>query len=194
MDPFSDLVMEENSLDQFLIHGGKVMEGVEEEEWTASQGELLMSDSQNEDLLSAARRAEQQGGNPLFQVSPERIHRPRPWQNGTVVQMAVRFRLEQLRSANGEFLGEAISEVFMQGLQQLIQSQNFQPVEEYSMSFQIHHNTGSHTWTSSPVISLTEWLEGSERTRAWLDKLTKQLNSSEGLDAAGGEFYAELLF
>jgi len=91
-------------------------------------------------------------------------------------------------------LGEAISEAFMQGLQQFIRSQNIQPVEEYSMSFQIHHKAGTHTWTSSPVMPLTEWLQGSERSRAWLDKLTKQLNSSEGLDATGGEFYAELLF
>jgi len=153
-----------------------------------------MTDSQNEDLLSAARRADQQGGNPLFEINPECLHHPRSWQRGTVVQMAIRFQLEKLRPANGEVLGEAISEAFMQGLQQFIRSQNIQPVEEYSMSFQIHHNAGTHTWTSSPVIPLTEWLQGSERSRAWLDKLTRQLNSSEGLDATGGEFYAELLF
>jgi len=146
-----------------------------------------MTDSQNEDLLSAARRADQQGGNPLFEINPERLHCPRSWQRGAVVQMAVRFQLEQLRPANGEVLGEAISEAFMQGLHQFIRSQNIHPVQDYSMSFQIHHNTGTHTWTSSPVMPLTEWLEGSERSRAWLDKLTKQLNSN-------GEFYAELLF
>jgi len=139
-------------------------------EWTASQGDRLMTDSQNDDLLSAARRADQQGGNQLFEINPERLHRPRSWQRGTVVQMAVRFQLEQLRPANGEVLEEAISEEFMQGLRQFIRSQNIQPVEEYSMSFQIHHNTGTHMWTSSPVMPLTEWLQGSERSRAWLEQ------------------------
>lgn len=31
-------------------------------------------------------------------------------------------------------------------------------------------------------------------SRAWLDRLAKQLNSSESFDATSGEFYAELLF
>jgi len=104
MEPFSDLVMDEDSLDQFLIDGGNALE--EEDDWTASQGERLMSDSQNEDLLSAARRADQQGANLLFRVVTERLFAPRPWRDGTAVQIPVRFRLEQLRDANGEFLGK----------------------------------------------------------------------------------------
>ena len=43
-------------------------------------------------------------------------------------------------------------------------------------------------------MPLREWMEGGQRSHAWLDKLAKELNSSEGLDATGGEFYAELLF
>ena len=31
-------------------------------------------------------------------------------------------------------------------------------------------------------------------SRAWLDRLAKQLNSSESFDATSGKFYAELLF
>ena len=111
-----------------------------------------MSNSQNEDLLSAARRADQQGGNPLFQINPERIDRPRVWQNGTVVQEAVRFHLGQLRAPNGEFMGEAISEAFVQGLRNFVHRERINPVQDYSMWIAINHNTGTHTWTSCPVL------------------------------------------
>jgi len=192
MDPFSDLVVDEDCLDQFLIDGGNVME--DDEEWTSSQGERLMTDSQNEDLLSAACRAEQQGGNPLFQVNAERVYRPRPWRNGTVVQIDVRLRLEQLRSANGEVLGEAVSEAFVQGIRQAILRENIKNPEEYSLAINVHHSVGTHVWDQSHRFPVTEWLEGSQRTRAWLDKLTKKLNSAEGFDAASGDFYAEFTF
>ena len=36
------------------------------ENWPASQGDNLMSSDDESDLLSAARRADQHGGNPLF--------------------------------------------------------------------------------------------------------------------------------
>jgi len=163
-------------------------------EWTASQGELLMSDSENEDLLSAARRAEQQGGNPLFQVIPERVFRPRSWRDATTMQIDVHFRLEQLRSANGEVLGEAVSEAFMQGIRQVILRENIQNAREYSLFINVHHSVGTHVLDRSNQFPLTEWLEGSQRTRAWLDKLTKKLNSSEGFDAALGDFFADFTF
>lgn len=42
-------------------------------EWTASQGDTLMTSSQGEACLMGARRAEQQGGNPLFGVDVEMV-------------------------------------------------------------------------------------------------------------------------
>lgn len=146
------------------------------------------------ELLSAARRGDQQGGNPLFRITPQRIGSLRGFRNRAAAQHVVRFRLEQLRALNGAFQGEAVSEVFRQGLVQFVEDNQIGPVEDYSLWMPIHHSTGSHTWTSCPPLPLTDWLNGSEMSRAWLDRLAKQLNSSESFDAASGEFYAELLF
>ena len=86
------------------------------ENWTASQGDNLMSSDDESDLLSAARRADQQGGNPLFRINPQRISSLRVFRDGLASQHAVRFCLEQLRPPNGEYPGEALSEAFRQGL------------------------------------------------------------------------------
>ena len=43
-------------------------------------------------------------------------------------------------------------------------------------------------------IPLEEWLNRSEYTEHWLDKLAKQLNSAESFNATTGEFYIDLLF
>ena len=48
-------------------------------EWSASQGDEFMTSSQEEACLIGARRAEQQGGNPLFGVDVERVGPPRSW-------------------------------------------------------------------------------------------------------------------
>ena len=146
------------------------------------------------ELLSAARRGDQQGGNPLFRINPQRIGSPRVFRNGAAAQHAVRFRFEQLRAPNGDFQGEAVSEAFTQGLVQFVEDNQIGPVEDYSLWMPIHHSTGSHTWTSCPPLPLTDWLNGSEMSRARLDCLAKQLNSSQSFDANNGEFYAELLF
>lgn len=151
-------------------------------------------DEETRALLSASRRADQQGGNPLFQIRPERIGNPRVFRNGAAAQHAVRFRLEQLRAPNGEFQGEAVAEALRQGLAEYLRENQIGPVEDYSLWMPIHHSTGTHTWTSCPALPLTEWLEGSEMSNARIDKLAKQLNNSESFDATSGEFYAELLF
>ena len=164
------------------------------EEWTASQGERLMDLEAEPELLSAARRADQQGGNPLFRINPQRISSPRVFRDGVAGQHAVRFRLEQLRAPNGEYQGEAVSEAFRQGLVRYVQDNQIGPVEDVTLWMPIHHSTGSHTWTSCPPLPLVDWLNGSEMSRSWLDRLAKQLNSSESFDGASGEFYAELVF
>ena len=55
-------------------------------EWSTSQGDELMTSSQEEACLIAARRSEQQGENPLFGVDVERVGAPRRWGDGTVEQ------------------------------------------------------------------------------------------------------------
>ena len=84
-------------------------------EWSASQGDELMTSSQEEACLIAARRVEQQGGNPLFGVDVERVGAPRSWREGTVVQDRLQLRLRQLRVPEEDLLGEAITEAFRQG-------------------------------------------------------------------------------
>lgn len=161
--------------------------------WSASQGEAFMDSHDDEALLTAARRGHQQGGNPLFTVQRERVGEPRSWQNGTVVVDRVRLRLEQNREPNGEILGEAIAEAFRQNARDYVHENRLVP-QDCSMRMAIHHSGGTHLWTSCPLIPLTEWMRDSERSREWLDRLAKELNSAEDLDAAGGEFFAELVF
>lgn len=117
----------------------------------------------------------------------ERIGAPRSFRNGIARQHAVRSRLEQLRPPNGEPQGEVIAEAFSQSLARYVHDPQNEigPVRDYSLSMRIHHSTRTQTWTGSG---------GSEITEAWLDKLAKQLNSTESFDAANGEFYVELLF
>ena len=186
MDPYI-LALMNDSLDSWLA---------EVPDWTSSQGDELMSPEDESDLLIAARRAEQQGGNPLFAVNMQRVRAPRSFHRGVAVQIQVRFSLEQLRPPNGEYQGEAVAEAFHQGLVNFIRDlrNGIANPDEYSMSMAIHHNTGTHTWTSCPRVALREWLEGSPLTRQWLEKLAKQLNSAESFNASSSEFFAELSF
>lgn len=111
-------------------------------------------------------------------------------------QHNLRFFLEQLRSPNGDYQGEAVAEAFRQGLINFVRDprNGIADVQDYSLSMAIHHSTGTYTWTSCPRLPLSEWLHSSPMTRLWLEKLAKQLNSAESFDAANGEFYAELSF
>ena len=161
------------------------------EEWSASQGDRLMPSDDESQLLSAARRGDQPGGNPLFRINPQRIGSPRVFRHGAAVQHAVRFPLKQLRAPNGELQGEAVSEAFKQGLVQFVEDNQIGPVEDYSLWMPIHRSTGSHTWTSCPP--LVDWLSGSEMSRAWLDRLAKQLNSSESFYATCGDILRRIV-
>ena len=153
-----------------------------------------MSSDDESDSLSAPRRAAQHGGNPLFRINPQRISSPQVFRDGVVSQHAVRFHLEQLLPPNGEYQGEAVSEAFRQGLIRYVQNNQISLVEDFMLSMPIHHSTSSHTWTSCTHLPLVDWLNGSEMSRAWLDRLAKQLNSAESFDGGSGEFCAELLF
>ena len=186
MDPYI-LALMNDSLDSWLA---------DVPDWTSRQGEELMDSDDENELLIAARRADQHGRNPLFAVNMQRVRAPRSFHRGVALQMQVRFSLEQLRPPNGEYQGEAVAEAFHQGLINFIRDPRNGIVnpDEYSMSMAIHHSTGTHTWTSCPRVPLSEWLQGSPLTRQWLEKLAKQLNSAESFDAASGEFFAELSF
>lgn len=185
MEPYIRALIENDGLDEVLA-----------EEWTASQGEALMNPEDEMDLLVASRRSDQYGGNRPFSVQMERIGPIRRWRDGVAVQHAVRSRLIQLRPPNGELQGEAITEATIQGLNEYVRDPRNQlgRIEDLSMSMAVHHSTGTHTWTSTRPIPLQEWLNRSEYTEHWLDKLAKQLNSAESFDSASGEFYIELLF
>ena len=61
MDPFIIALMEDGLL----------------ADWTENDGNELMDSDEEEVLLIASRRADQQGGNPLFSVNMERIQPPR---------------------------------------------------------------------------------------------------------------------
>ena len=156
MDPYIRAIMNDG-LDSLLE---------EIPDWTASQGEELMESEDESDLLIAARRADQQGGNPLFAVNMERVRAPRSFHRGVAIQMQVRFSLERLRPPNGEYQGEAVAEAFHQGLINFIRDPRNGIVnpDDYSMSMAIHHSTGTHTWTSCPRVPLSEWIQGSPLT------------------------------
>ena len=83
-------------------------------DWTASQGKELMDSEDESDLLIAARRADQQRGNPLFAVNMEQVRAPRSFPRGVAIQMQVRFSLQELPPLNGEYQGEAVAEAFHQ--------------------------------------------------------------------------------
>ena len=83
-------------------------------DWTASQREELMDSEDESELLIAARRADQQGGNRLFAVNMERVRAPCSFPRGVAIQMQVRFSLQQLPPPNGEYQGEAVAEAFHQ--------------------------------------------------------------------------------
>ena len=183
MDPFI-LSLMQDGLDGVLA------------DWTENDGNELMDSDEEEDLLIASRRADQQGGNPLFSIQMERIQPPRSLRNGTAIEIRARFTLQQLRPSNSEFQGEAVAEAFYQGLVDFVNNpaNGLTNPAEYSLTMAIHHSTGTHTWTQCKRLCVTEWLQGSQRTRQWLERLAKQLNSAENFDAANGEFYAELTF
>ena len=124
----------------------------------------------------------------------ERIGDPRSFRNGVAVQHHVRFRLNQLRTPNGDLQGEAVAEALRQGLENYVHREQIYPVQDYPLKISIHHSTGTHTWISLPILPLADWLNNREQTEAWLDKLAKQLNLAESFDVASGDFYAELLF
>ena len=123
MDPYIRALMEDG-LDVVLA------------DWTENDGNELMDSDEEEELLIASRRAEQQGGNPLFAVTMQRVRPTRSFQRGVVLQSQVRFFLRQLRPPNGEMQGEAIAEAIRQGLVDFVRdpANGLTNPEDYSLS------------------------------------------------------------
>ena len=145
-------------------------------------------------MLSALRRGEQRGGNPLFRAEFVPLGRNRSFR-GIQKQRKLRLTLQQLRSPDdGELLGEAMSESIIQGLQSVVENEGIN-IEEYSLLVAVHSNSFTNDWSQSALhVPLTDWLNNVEYTRARLDDLAKKLNSAEVVDPERDGFYVELTF
>ena len=119
-------------------------------------------------MLAVARRADHQGGNPLFSLRREEVREPRSRQNGTVVKDRVQLRLEQNRKPDEDLLGKAIAEVFHQGVCDYVHERGFAP-QDFSMRMVSHHSAGTHLYTGSLLIPLTDWVEDRDRANGWID-------------------------
>lgn len=126
-------------------------------EWSASQGDWLMNDSQDEAIVVEGRWAEQQGGNLLFRA----IRGPRRWHGGAANAERFQVRLRKLRVPADDLLGEAMAEAYRQGLEDGVRDRGFVP-KEYMLRFAVHDNYYVHVWASSPVMPLTDWLRGNQ--------------------------------
>ena len=114
-------------------------------------------DSEDEEwLLAGARKSDQQGANPLFSVTRQRLGAPRQWQNGKVLQDRLRLQLQQNRYPHGDMLGEAVAEACYQAIREYLLQERINP-SHYKLQMKIHHNTGGKTaWTSSPLLPVED--------------------------------------
>ena len=130
----------------------------------------------DEGLLSAFRRFEQHGGNALFRAFTP-VGRNRSFR-GIVDQKKYKLTLQQLRDAQDEPLGEAITKALIQGLQRVVKSEGLK-VQDYSLLAAVHSNSFIHVWSQSARnVPLEEWLSNGAYTRAWLEDLAKKIKFS----------------
>ena len=134
----------------------------------------------------------QHGGNPLFSIRRERFGEPRNWQDGTIVQDQMRFRLIQNRAPQGEHLAEAIAEAFYTSIRQYLREQQINP-RQYYLQMKLHLNGDKTAWHSSPLLPADDWINNLERTRQWLEHFTKMLNSSRSIDPTKDDISVEFL-
>ena len=157
------------------------------------QAFIALTKKDDEGLLSAFRRFEQHGGNPLFRAEFTPVGRNRSFR-GIVDQKKYRLTLQQLRDAQDEPLREAITEALIQGLQRVVENEDFN-VQDYSLLVSVHSNSFTHVWSQSARnVPLEEWLSNGAYTRAWREDLAKKLNSAEVMDPQRDGFYVELTF
>lgn len=143
--------------------------------------------------LAGARWAEQQRGHPLFRADYQAIASPRRCYGEIAGQRRFRLMLDELTAPNDEPIGEALVEANRQGLENVVRDNRF-VLEEYYLIFAFYSKSFQHLWARSPMIPLTDWLCGGQRTREWMEQLANGLNSSDVMDIPQDEFYVELLF
>ena len=132
-------------------------------------------------------------GNPLFRAEVTPVGKNRSF-CGIVDQKKYKLTLQQLRDAQDEPLGEAITEALIQGLQRVVENEGLN-VPDYSLLVAVHSNSFTHVWSQSARnVPLEEWLSNGAYTRAWLEDLAKKLNSAQVMDPQRDGFYVELTF
>lgn len=114
-----------------------------------------MEDGEDELNLAAARRAEQQGGNPLFRAEFQAIGSQRWWHGGAPNAERFRLTLRELRAPSDELLGEAMAEAYNQGLREVVRDRRYVP-EEYLLKFVLHDNYYAHA-SCDAVNGLASW-------------------------------------
>ena len=145
----------------------------------------------DENLLSAFRCFEQRGRNPLFRADVTPVGKNRSF-CGIVDQKKYKLTLQQLRDAQDEPLGEAITEALIQGLQRVVENEGLN-VQDYSLLVAVHSNSFTHVWSQSARnVPLEEWLSNGAFTRAWPEDLAKKLNSAQVMDPQRAVSYTHL--
>ena len=102
--------------------------------------------------MSAFRRFEQHGGNPLFRAEFTPVGRNRSFR-GIVDQKKYRLTLQQLRDAQDEPLGEAITKALIQGLQQVVKNEGLK-VQDKSLLVAIIQTYSLMSGHNLPEMSL----------------------------------------
>ena len=105
----------------------------------------------DEGLLSAFRRFEQHGGNPLFRAFIL-VGRNRSFR-GIVDKKKYRLTLQQLRDAQDEPLGEAITKALIQGLQQVVKNEGLK-VQDKSLLVAVIQTHSLMSGHNLPEMSL----------------------------------------
>ena len=147
----------------------------------------------DEALLSAFRRFEQRGGNPLFRAEFTPVGRNRSFRS-IVSQQKFKLTFQQLRDPQEEPLGEALTEAIVQGLRRLVAKEGFN-VRDYSFLMAVHSNSFCHVWSQSARhVPLELWLNNEDYARAYLEDLARKLNSAEVMDPHRDGFFVELTF
>ena len=84
-----------------------------------------------------------------------------------------------------------MAEAFYQNVRDYIQQERINP-QQYRLQMKIHHNGGGrNAWTSSPLLTVEDWMNNRERTRQWIQQLANELNSSQTTDVSKDDFFAE---
>ena len=148
--------------------------------------EELMDAEDDEWLLEAVRKSEPQVANPLFSVRRHCLRGKRYWKNGSVIKGRVRLHVHHNLPPHHYLRGEAIAEAFYQNACDYFQHYPLR----YPLLMEIHY--GKNVLLSSPFLPLEEWINNSEKTQQWIQRLSSYLKSMPKTVLIKEEFSAEL--